>query len=143
MRDILGVSGDRMKRVLAWLVEQGVVMERTDDLDCRRPITTYRRVPSMDLSPSGNTSGAAGARWSEPLPPAPVAAPPMPPPAPDPDEHPKARVSATAQPINGHLARTFAPSTKLIVRIIVARSACFGSLRAPPDTTKKNEPGGT
>ncbi len=51
MRDPLGVSGDRMTRLLDRLVEQGHIVKNEDrTFDSRRPIVTYARVQVMDLS---------------------------------------------------------------------------------------------
>jgi AAA domain len=51
MRDELGVSGDRMTRLLDRLVEQGQIVKNEDrSFDSRRPIVTYARVQVMDLS---------------------------------------------------------------------------------------------
>jgi hypothetical protein len=51
IRDTLGMSGDRIARVLDSLIERGHVV-RTEDriVDRRRPIVTYSRVQVMDLS---------------------------------------------------------------------------------------------
>ena len=51
IRDTLGMSGDRIKRVLDSLIEKGHVVRMEDRLiDARRPIVTYARVQVMDLS---------------------------------------------------------------------------------------------
>jgi DNA-binding transcriptional ArsR family regulator len=50
MRDVLGVSGDRMSRVLDSLVEKGVVVKTEERYDRRRMLVTYSRVPMTDLS---------------------------------------------------------------------------------------------
>ncbi len=51
IRDTLGMSGDRINRLLDRLIEKGVVV-RTEDriIDRRRPIVTYSRVQAFDLS---------------------------------------------------------------------------------------------
>jgi hypothetical protein len=51
IRERLSMSGDRITRVLDWLIEKGHVV-RTEDciVDRRRPIVTYSRVPVVDLS---------------------------------------------------------------------------------------------
>ncbi len=51
IRDTLGMSGDRINRLLDRLIEKGVVV-RTEDriIDRRRPIVTYSRVQAVDLS---------------------------------------------------------------------------------------------
>ncbi|HET6327003.1 MAG TPA: AAA family ATPase [Planctomycetaceae bacterium] len=50
IRDVLGLSGDRMSRLLDALVKQGVV-EVDERFDGRRTVATYSRVPRpMDLS---------------------------------------------------------------------------------------------
>ncbi|HEV8070730.1 MAG TPA: hypothetical protein VGP76_23650, partial [Planctomycetaceae bacterium] len=51
IRDTLGMSGDRIKRVLDSLIEKGHVVKMEDRLiDARRPIVTYARVQVNDLS---------------------------------------------------------------------------------------------
>jgi hypothetical protein len=51
IRDTLGMSGDRIKRVLDSLIEKGHVVRMEDRLiDARRPIVTYARVQVNDLS---------------------------------------------------------------------------------------------
>jgi hypothetical protein len=52
IRDELGLSGDRMTRILDLLVEKGQVVKTIDDLDRRRPLVTYSRAEAMDLSQS-------------------------------------------------------------------------------------------
>jgi hypothetical protein len=51
IRDTLGMSGDRINRLLGRLIENGVVV-RTEDgiVDRRRPIVTYSRMQAFDLS---------------------------------------------------------------------------------------------
>src|SRR5580700_12315990 len=51
IRDTLGMSGDRINRLLDRLIEKGVVV-RTEDgiIDRRRPIVTYSRMQAFDLS---------------------------------------------------------------------------------------------
>jgi hypothetical protein len=51
MRDTLGMSGDRINRVLDSLIEKGHAVRMEDRLiDRRRPIVTYARVQVTDLS---------------------------------------------------------------------------------------------
>ncbi len=50
IRDTLGFSGDRINRLLDWLIEKGHVVKTTDKIDWRRPIVTYSRVQIVDLS---------------------------------------------------------------------------------------------
>jgi hypothetical protein len=51
IRDTLGMSGDRINRVLDSLIEKGHVVRMEDRLiDRRRPIVTYARVQVTDLS---------------------------------------------------------------------------------------------
>jgi len=51
IRDTLGMSGDRINRVLDSLIEKGHVVKMEDRLiDARRPIVTYARVQVTDLS---------------------------------------------------------------------------------------------
>jgi DNA-binding MarR family transcriptional regulator len=51
IRDTLGMSGDRINRVLDSLIEKGHVVKMEDRLiDRRRPIVTYARVQVTDLS---------------------------------------------------------------------------------------------
>jgi len=51
IRDTLGMSGDRIKRVLDSLIEKGHVVRMEDRLiDARRPIITYARAQVSDLS---------------------------------------------------------------------------------------------
>ena len=58
IRDTLGMSGDRIKRVLDSLVEKGHVVRMEDRLiDARRPIITYARVQVVDLSASTIKAG--------------------------------------------------------------------------------------
>ncbi len=58
MRDPLGVSGDRMTRLLDRLVEQGHIVKNEDrTFDSRRPIVTYARVQVMDLSMAAIKAG--------------------------------------------------------------------------------------
>jgi AAA domain len=62
MRDPLGVSGDRMTRLLDRLIdrliEQGHVVKNEDrTFDSRRPIVTYTRVQVMDLSMAAIKAG--------------------------------------------------------------------------------------
>jgi hypothetical protein len=58
MRDPLGVSGDRMTRLLDRLVEQGQIVKNEDrTFDNRRPIVTYARVQVMDLSQTAIKAG--------------------------------------------------------------------------------------
>ena len=50
IRDVLGVSGDRMSRLLDALIKKGAV-QAEERFDGRRTVVTYTRVPSpMDLS---------------------------------------------------------------------------------------------
>jgi hypothetical protein len=58
IRDILGMSGDRINRVLESLIEKGDVV-RTEDrpVDRRRPIVTYSRVQVMDFSEAAIKAG--------------------------------------------------------------------------------------
>jgi hypothetical protein len=51
IRDTLGMSGDRINRLLDGLIGKGVVV-RTEDgiIDRRRPIVTYSRMQAFDLS---------------------------------------------------------------------------------------------
>jgi hypothetical protein len=54
----LGVSGDRMTRLLDRLVEQGQIVKNEDrTFDSRRPIVTYARVQVMDLSATAIKAG--------------------------------------------------------------------------------------
>jgi hypothetical protein len=51
LRDTLGMSGDRINRVLDGLIERGVVVKTVDTIiDRRRPKITYSRVQAFDLS---------------------------------------------------------------------------------------------
>jgi hypothetical protein len=51
LRDTLGMSGDRINRVLDGLIERGVVVKTVDTIiDRRRPKITYSRVQAADLS---------------------------------------------------------------------------------------------
>ncbi len=51
LRDTLGMSGDRITRVLDGLIERGVVVKTVDTIiDRRRPKITYSRVQAVDLS---------------------------------------------------------------------------------------------
>ena len=51
LRDTLGMSGDRINRVLDGLIERGVVVKTVDTIiDRRRPIITFSRVQAFDLS---------------------------------------------------------------------------------------------
>jgi AAA domain len=51
LRDTLGMSGDRITRVLDGLIERGVVVKTVDTIiDRRRPMITYSRVQAVDLS---------------------------------------------------------------------------------------------
>ncbi len=58
IRDTLGMSGDRINRLLDRLIEKGVVV-RTEDriIDRRRPIVTYSRVQAVDLSADAIRAG--------------------------------------------------------------------------------------
>jgi hypothetical protein len=53
MRDELGLSGDRMSRLLDALIEKGEVTKSEERYDRRRMIATYTRVPRIDLSQPG------------------------------------------------------------------------------------------
>jgi len=58
IRDTLGMSGDRINRVLDSLIEKGHVVKVEDRLiDRRRPIVTYARVQVSDLSASAIKAG--------------------------------------------------------------------------------------
>ncbi len=58
IRDTLGMSGDRIKRVLDSLIEKGHVVRMEDRLiDARRPIITYARVQVVDLAASAIKAG--------------------------------------------------------------------------------------
>ena len=58
IRDTLGMSGDRIKRVLDSLIEKGHVVRMEDRLiDARRPIVTYARVQVNDLSAAAIKAG--------------------------------------------------------------------------------------
>jgi AAA domain len=58
IRDTLGMSGDRIKRVLDSLIEKGHVVKMEDRLiDARRPIITYARVQVVDLAASAIKAG--------------------------------------------------------------------------------------
>ena len=58
IRDTLGMSGDRIKRVLDSLIEKGHVVKMEDRLiDARRPIVTYARVQVNDLSAAAVKAG--------------------------------------------------------------------------------------
>jgi hypothetical protein len=58
MRDTLGMSGDRINRVLDSLIEKEHVVRMEDRLiDRRRPIVTYSRVQVTDLSASAIKAG--------------------------------------------------------------------------------------
>jgi hypothetical protein len=58
IRDTLGMSGDRIKRVLDSLIEKGHVVRMEDRLiDARRPIITYARVQVSDLAASAIKAG--------------------------------------------------------------------------------------
>jgi len=50
MRDILGLSGERMSRVLEALIKKGVVRKVEEQVDYRRTVVTYVRTPMIDLS---------------------------------------------------------------------------------------------
>jgi hypothetical protein len=51
LRDVLGVSGDRMARLLEALVKKGGVNKEEERLDRRRTVVTYSRLPApTDLS---------------------------------------------------------------------------------------------
>jgi AAA domain len=50
LRDALGLSGDRMSRVLDSLIEKKQIVKIEDRFDCRRPIVTYMRTEVMDFS---------------------------------------------------------------------------------------------
>src|SRR5580704_3229316 len=62
IRDTLGMSGDRINRVLDSLIEKGHAVRMEDRLiDRRRPIVTYARVQVTDLSESAiKTTGLPG-----------------------------------------------------------------------------------
>jgi DNA-binding MarR family transcriptional regulator len=49
IRDVLGVSGDRMSRLLDALVKKGVVQKQEERID-RRTVVTYLRATMIDLS---------------------------------------------------------------------------------------------
>jgi hypothetical protein len=58
IRDTLGMSGDRIKRVLDSLIEKGHVVRMEDRLiDARRPIITYARVQVTDLCETAIKAG--------------------------------------------------------------------------------------
>ncbi len=58
IRDRLGVSGDRMTRLLDRLIEQGHIVKNEDrTFDSRHPIVTYARVQVMDLSATAIKAG--------------------------------------------------------------------------------------
>ena len=51
IRDALGINGERMKRILQVLVDEGEVSKTEEQVDRRRFKVTYRRIPIlMDLS---------------------------------------------------------------------------------------------
>ncbi len=53
IRDALGINGERMKRILQVLVDEGRVQKTEEKVDRRRFKVTYQRIPSvMDLSPA-------------------------------------------------------------------------------------------
>ena len=58
IRDHLGMSGDRINRVLDSLIEKGHVVRMVNGLvDRRRPIVTYSRVQVLDLSEAAIQAG--------------------------------------------------------------------------------------
>jgi hypothetical protein len=58
LRDHLGMSGDRINRVLDSLIEKGHVVRMVNGLvDRRRPIVTYSRVQVLDLSEAAIQAG--------------------------------------------------------------------------------------
>jgi hypothetical protein len=51
IRDALGVNGERMKRILQVLVDEGMVQKTEEQIDRRRMKVTYQRIPHvMDFS---------------------------------------------------------------------------------------------
>jgi AAA domain len=50
MREVLGLSGERMSRVLEALIKKGVVRKVEEQVDYRRTVVTYVRTPMIDLS---------------------------------------------------------------------------------------------
>ena len=51
IRDVLGINGERMARILQTLVDEGAVIKTEDQIDRRRMKVTYRRrIHPMDLS---------------------------------------------------------------------------------------------
>jgi hypothetical protein len=57
MRDVLGLSGDRMSRLLDALVKKGVVLKCEEKLDRRRTAVTYLRSEMIDLSEAAIKTG--------------------------------------------------------------------------------------
>jgi hypothetical protein len=62
MRDVLGLSGDRISRVLDALIAKGAVVKTEERYDRRRMIVTYSRVPMMDLSEAAIKAGGVTPR---------------------------------------------------------------------------------
>jgi hypothetical protein len=59
IRDVLGLSGDRMSRLLDTLIKKGTV-QADESFDGRRTVVTYTRVPSpMDLSQAAGVARRA------------------------------------------------------------------------------------
>ena len=51
IRDALGINGERMKRILQGLVDEGVAQKTEEQIDRRRMKVTYQRIPHvMDFS---------------------------------------------------------------------------------------------
>lgn len=59
MREVLGLSGDRMNRILDTLVERGNVAKTHEFGDRGRPISLYSRSAITDLSAAAIQSGDA------------------------------------------------------------------------------------
>jgi len=112
LRDTLGMSGDRINRVLDGLIERGVVVKTVDTIiDRRRPKITYSRVQAFDLS--------AEALKSRPV-------------KPDPKAYDKATGQFVERP-----APSRCPNFAEIRRELAARPACP---TVEPDPTSESQP---
>jgi hypothetical protein len=57
IREALGLSGDRVNRILDALIAKGRVVKNEDLFDRKRPIVTYARVEITDLAGAGHGTG--------------------------------------------------------------------------------------
>jgi RecA/RadA recombinase len=59
IREVLGINGQRMSRILDLLVDQELVI-KTEDRENRRPVITYTRAPKADFSTISIDAGKVG-----------------------------------------------------------------------------------